>query len=243
MITESELFDRLRALLKAGWMDVPADKGYGGTGGAGVLLEELLGVRGGNLDIPDAGRWEIKFHTKNALLTLFHLEGEPRGHMHHMVREFGWRDKLGRLSFRHTIWGRSSKGFYVANEGNRITVRHDKVSDMVWPYWTHDKLINAFAAKLRRLILVEGKRRRGQVRYDTAWAYESPQPTLFAGAVERGIVAIDFDARTQNGRGLRNHGTKFRIRVKDLRLIYSQQNRVKDPAALGLADSKRGTLD
>lgn len=226
MITESDLFDRIRTLLKTGWIDIPNSKGYGGTGGAGVLLEERLGVRGGNLDIPDAGRWEIKFHTKNALLTLFHLEGEPRGHMHHMVREFGWSDRNGRTSFRHTIRGRSDKGFYVANESNRITVRHEEVSDIVWPYWTHDRIINAFAAKLRRLIVVEGKRRSGQVRYERAWAYESPQTILFAGAVAHGIVAIDFDARTQNGRGLRNHGTKFRIKVEDLRQIYTKHTRL-----------------
>ena len=29
---------------------------------------------------------------------------------------------------------------------------------------------------------------------------------MFADAIERGIVAIDFDARTNNGDGLRNHG-------------------------------------
>lgn len=226
MITEAELFGRVRALIKTGWLDIPSGGGYGGTGGPGILLEERLGVRGGNLDIPDAGRWEIKFHTKNALLTLFHLEGEPRGHMHQMVRTFGWCDRKGRTSFRHTIRGRSDKGFYVANESNRITVRHDIVSDIIWPYWTHDKIVNAFAAKLRRLIVVEGKRRTGQVRYERAWAYESPQTTMFAGAVERGIVAIDFDARTNNGRGLRNHGTKFRISVDDLRLIYAKRTRL-----------------
>lgn len=226
MIPESDLFDRIRTLLKVGWIDIPQQSGYGGTGGAGILLEERLGVRGGNLDIPDAGRWEIKFHSKNALLTLFHLEGEPRGHMHHMVREFGRPDREGRISFRHTIRGRSTKGFYVANESNRITVRHDSVSDMVWPYWTHDKIVNAFAAKLRRLVVVRGSRRHGQVRYERAWAYELPQTTLFASAVERGIVAIDFDARTQNGRGLRNHGTKFRIMVEDLHHLYTKRARI-----------------
>lgn len=190
-------------------------KGCGGTGGAGVLPEERLGVRGGNLDIPDAGRWEIKFHTKNALLTLFHLEGEPRGHMRRMAREFGWPDEKGRIGFRHAIRDRSRKGFCVASGSGMITVRHDSVSDMVWPYWTHGKIVNAFAAKLRRLTAVE---------QTAAWpsppragmAYELPQTTLHASAVERGIVTIDFDARTQNGRDLRNHGTKFRIMVDDL---------------------------
>lgn len=223
-MTDAELFEQLRTITRRDWIPIPQRHGYGGSGGAGRLLEELLGIRGGNLDIPDAGRWEIKFHTKNALLTLFHLEAEPKGHMHHMVRVFGWPNDRGQISFRHTIRGQSDRGFYVVNESNRITVRNDSVSDMAWPYWTHDKIINAFAAKLRRLIVVDGQRRgRTHVRYDRAWAYEEPQTTWFAEAVVKGMVAIDFDARTSNGRGLRNHGTKFRILTEYLPKIYGKR--------------------
>lgn len=157
-------------------------------------------------------------------MTLFHLEGEPKGHMHPMVRRFGRPDRNGRISFRHTIHkGNSGKGFLVANESGRITVRHPHVADMAWPYWTHDRLINAFASKLRRLIVVKGRRCGGDVRYDIAHLYREPRITMFVAAVERGIVAIDFDARTRNGRGLRNHGTKFRVRYDDLRHLYGDR--------------------
>ena len=148
--------------------------------------------------------------------------------MHHMVREFGKRDRLGRISFRHTIYqGRSSMGFYVANESNRITVRHPDVSDIVWPYWTHDVLINAFASKFRRLIAVQGtmRNRGSEVRYQSAQLYMEPRVTSFVDMVANGIIAIDFDARTNNGRGLRNHGTKFRIAPSDLRHLYTHRQR------------------
>lgn len=225
-MTDKELYERLRDVLGRGWIQMPEGRGYGGTGAPGRFLEELLGVDGGNSDTPDAGRWEIKYHSRNALLTLFHLEGEPRGHMHPMVRRFGRLDKRGRISFRHTIHkGHSSKGFLVANESGRITVRHPHVADIVWPYWTHDRLINVFASKFRRLIVVKGHRRGGQVRYETAHLYREPRITMFVAAVERGIIAIDFDARTQNGRGLRNHGTKFRVRYDDLRHLYGDRRR------------------
>lgn len=221
--SDRELFGRLRALLRRGWVDIPGDPGYGGTGAPGKLLEELLGVDGANLDIPDAGRWEIKYHSRNAALTLFHKEARPAGHMHHLVREFGWPDKRGRTSFRHTIWGRSDRGFHVVGESDRITVRHGDGGDMVWPWWTHDDLINAFASKFRRLIVVRGRKRGDRVRYERADRFEEPQTTLFVEAVARGIVAIDFDARTTRGRGLRNHGTKFRIRYDDLRHLYRRR--------------------
>ncbi len=221
-MSDDELFHRLRDVIGRGWIPVPDDPGYGGTGAPGIMLEDFPGVSGGNLDIPDAGKWEIKFHSRNSLLILFHLEAEPRGHMRHMVRRFGWEDAQGRTSFRHTIRSSSAMGFYVSNESGRITIRNDSTPDMLQPYWTHDRLINAFASKLRRLIVVRGQRRRNpnSVRYDNAHMYWGPQITLFTDAIEKGIVAIDFDARTNNGKGLRNHGTKFRTTYDNLTNLY-----------------------
>ena len=226
VVSDTVLFARLQDVLKRGWIQLPDYPGYGGTGAPGIVLEELLGVDGGNNDTPDAGKWEIKFHGGSALLTLFHLEAEPKGYMHHMVRQFGWKDVQGRTSFRHTMRnGHSSLGLYLANETNRITVRHPDVADIVWPYWTHDKLINAFAAKFRRLIVVKGSKKNGFVRYEIAHLYEEPQSTLFVKAIDAGIISIDFDARTNNGRGLRNHGTKFRIKYDNLRHLYNSRRK------------------
>ena len=222
MITmpDAELHSRLREILKRDWIPLPGAAGSGGTGAPGKLLEELLGVEGGNYDTPDAGRWEIKFHSRSALLTLFHLEAEPKGHLQQMVRRFGIPDKQGRTSFRHTIHGRSDKGLYVTHENDRITVLHDSIEGIDWPYWKSDRLFNAFAAKLRRLIVVQGSKRGHKVKFNSAHMYWEPQTSSFPLAIEQGIVAIDFDARTNNGDSLRNHGTKFRIRYKDLHLLY-----------------------
>lgn len=225
-LSDNETFERVRDILSSGWHDL-SDYSYGGTGAPGKILEELLGVDGQNFDIPDAGKWEVKFHSGSALLTLFHLEAQPKGYLHHIVREFGWTNPKGGLSFRHTIRGRSDRGFYVADEADRITVRNDSTSDMTWPYWTHDDLINAFVSKFRRLIVVKGVKRNGRVRYDTAHVYREPQSRLFVNAMPSGIVAIEFDARTSNGRGLRNHGTKFRIAYDDLSRLYHYSKRLK----------------
>ena len=228
VLTDDELFTRVRRVLRKGWIAIPNAQGYGGTGAPGRLLESELGLDGGKLDIPDAGKWELKFHSGSALLTLFHKEGRPKGHMHHLVRHFGIVDAHGRLSFRHTIRGRSSNlGFYVANESSLITVRNAVPNDIVWPHWTHDELITAFAAKLRRVIVVKGEKSRGKVRYLRAYAYEEPSPTRFIESIASGIVAIDFDARTMNGEGLRNHGTKFRIEYDDLGTLYQSRNRIR----------------
>lgn len=222
IIGDNEFFSRLREVINLEWVNFPNDKSYRGTGGPGLLLEELIGVNRSNRDGPDTGNWELKYHGGTAPITLFHKTPEPKGNMHAIVHEFGWLDKNGRISFRHTIWGTSPRGFRIVNEDDRIVIRNDNTSNFISPYWTHDTLITSFAFKLRRLAIVHGKKRKNQVRYESAHLFWDPSITKFINAIENGIIAIDFDARTTGGEGraLRDHGTKFRIKLKDLESLY-----------------------
>ena len=217
-------FNKLREVIENGWYVIPEDTGYGGTGGPGLLLEDLIGIDRNNRDGPDSGVWELKFHSGKSPLTLFHLTPQPKRVMHEFVRGYGWPDSKGRTSCRHTIWGNSSRGFKIVNDVNRIIVRNEGPVadiDITPPYWTHDNLINAFVYKLRRLAVVHGTKRKGKVRYEYARLYSEPKTTDFISAIERGLIAIDFDARTNlSGMGLRDHGTKFRIKIEDLSSIY-----------------------
>ncbi|MDP6190726.1 MAG: MvaI/BcnI family restriction endonuclease, partial [Gammaproteobacteria bacterium] len=196
-ISDADFFARLRGIMDRGWIQIPDCPGYQGSGGPGLLLEELIGIDPNNRDGPDTGIWELKYHGGSAPITLFHLTPKPKGNMHQVVRGYGWPDSQGRTSFRHTIWGTSPRGFRVVNDVNRVTVRNDfenADSDIIPPYWTHDSLINAFVYKLRRLAVVNGKKRNGQVRYFTARLYWEPNVTQFIDAIARGVIAIDFDA-------------------------------------------------
>ncbi len=226
-VTDSELYARLRKVIQREWISIPDSPGSRGTGAPGIILEEQLGIRGGNLDTPNAGKWEIKFHGGSALLTLFHLEAEPLCHMHDMVHKFGQVDSKGYTSFRHTIKGKTDKGFYVVNDSGRIIVCNDRASDFKPPYWTHDHLINAFVSKLRRLIVVKGEKRKKEniwkVRYISAHLFQEPKTTRFIEDIVGGIVAVEFNARTTDGKGLRNHGTRFRIKYENLRDLYHNQ--------------------
>ena len=227
-IKDADFFARLRGVIARGWIPIPDYPGYRGSGGPGLMLEEFIGVDPNNRDGPDTGVWELKYHGGYAPITLFHKTPLPNGNMHSVVRGFGWPDDKGRTSFRHTIWGTSPRGFRVVNEANRIIVRNEHDDrDIVPPYWTHDALINAFVYKLRRLAVVHGQKKNGQVRYTSARLHWEPNITQFISAIERGIIAIDFDARTTDGpgRALRDHGTKFRIKLDDLRHLYSQNQR------------------
>lgn len=223
---DRQLHDDLRHLLAAGWIDAhEMMPDYGGSGAPGKLLEHLLGLDGGNDDGPDSGRWEIKYHSGNSLLTLFHKEAKPAGHLRELVDGHGWRNSGGGLSFRHTIKeAPTAKGFYVENRDNRIQVMHNR---QVMAWWMHDTLLAAFVAKFRRLIVVRGSRRGRndslRVRYESALVCTEPRASLFVDAVASGLVAIDFDARTKRGtNALRNHGTKFRIAIGDIHRLYNE---------------------
>lgn len=225
MIADDVLFSRIRKVLQQGSYQISDFPGCGGTGGPGLVLENLLGLTARNSDTPDSGKWEIKFHGGGALLTLFHKTPEPKNVMHTMVKTFGKIDAKGRISFRHTLRGKSSLGFEVAHENDKIIVRNPLHTDFISPYWKTNELVAAFSYKLRRLIIVHGKKRGDKVDYKTAMFYWEPQLSEITEALKTGLMAIDFDARTTDGSGLRDHGTKFRIHIDDLHHLYGKSKK------------------
>ncbi|HXQ36695.1 MAG TPA: MvaI/BcnI family restriction endonuclease [Anaerolineales bacterium] len=200
---------------------------YVGTGAPGIYLEDLLGLTTGNKDIPDNLGFELKFYTKATnLITLFHKEPQPAGVVAYMVKRYGWKDAEGRLSFRHTIAGKSDR-FDVTSDSNQIIIRRIGGNGIV-PYWTHDDILSAAGAKLRRLLLVRGVRTGQSITYERVDLFENLELSYFIWEVSGGAVKIDFDAREMKpgSKGIRNHGTKFRVAPGDVCRLYSKKERI-----------------
>lgn len=224
--TRKDLFARLLAIIKHGVYEMPPK--YAGTGAPGVYLEYLLGLTTGNKDIPDSVGWELKFYSKQTtLITLFHKEPKPEGVMRSMVSHYGWKDAQGRLSFRHTISGRSDR-FIVEGDAGQVMVRPLKGAALAVPYWTDDDILNSAGAKLRRLVLVRGEKNGQTVKYDRADIFENLEFSYFIYEVVRGTIKIDFDVReaSPGSKGLRNHGTKFRVAPDNVCRLYSKKERI-----------------
>ncbi len=224
-----ELFATISSLIvKQEWHDLPDISRYKGTGGPGNYLEDQLGADAGNMDIADTLGYELKWYTKRThLVTLFHKEATgPDEVMLNMVRKYGRKDSRGRMSFRHTIKGKSDR-FKIHNDGNRLIVKSVKGNGFV-PYWSHDELVAAAGAKLRRLIMVLGERNGRRIRFLRADAYETFHLVDFIWEVMRGTIAIDFDVREARpgSTALRNHGTKFRIPSDDICRLYLKKDRI-----------------
>jgi len=231
-LNDKELFSRVRELIKTGLYPLPDRYGYRGSQAPGKVLEGLIGVGDASKDTPDSSSWEIKFHSGATLLTMFHQEALPKGHVDDMVRLFGWpSERTGRDVFRHTIrHGESHLNLYVENLGERITVRHKSIGDIIWPYWPHDKLLKAFDAKMSRFLLVQGSKHtidgERYVKFEQATVYTEPRLNSFVNLVAAGLVAIDFDVGTYPDGKRHNHGTKFRIAVDDLKRLYKNRERL-----------------
>lgn len=222
---KKELLERVTEIVQHGVYEMPVR--YGGTGGPGTYLEHLLGLTTGNKDIPDSLGWELKFYSKKTnLITLFHKEPQPTGIVGYLVRKHGWIDKLGRKSFRHTIAGKSDR-FKVEGNSGQVIVRPLAGNGPV-PFWTDDDILSAAGAKLRRLVLVRGEKIGQTARYDRVDIFENLQLSFFIYEVVRGTIKIDFDAReaSPGSKGLRNHGTKFRVEPDNVCRLYAKKERI-----------------
>ncbi len=221
MITQKQLFEDIRSLCESGWHDLPDT----GTGAPGDYLEHILGLKTTNHDGPDAGLWELKFTQGTSLLTLFHKTPRPKGSMKYIVNKHGWIGKNGKQSFRHTITGESPRGFTIALDSGCLWFRGTDAMDTT-VHWTEDDLLNAAGAKLRRLVLVEGEKKNGKVRYTKATAFEQFKLSKFMKAVESGLISVDFDAYIKPSGAVRDHGTKFRVHPENLARLYDKKRRL-----------------
>lgn len=140
-----------------------------------------------------------------------------------MIEQFGWEGKSGELSFRHTIWKETPRGFSVVVENNKVEIRHMD-ANFAMPFWSFDTLTNAFIFKLRRLIVVHGKKSKskGYVSFHQAQILQEPKIADVFEALANGMMAVDFDAKIRSDHTLRDHGTKIRMKISDLTKIYAK---------------------
>jgi hypothetical protein len=169
-----------------------------------------------------------------------------------LLPKYGWKHESagvnypsGEMSFRQTIHGlsRSDRGFkVVVNRAEKkiqisfdshfVDERHSEwlqnVSNKIGleelnpqPYWGFDDLFHKAGTKLHNCFFVQAevKKESGieHFYYSSIFMLKRFDLDKFLDAIEDGNVLVDFDARTGH-----NHGTKFRLRKKNLIDLYSE---------------------
>ena len=91
----------------------------------------------------------------------------------------------------------------------------------ILPYWGFNDLYTKIGTKLINCFFVqaETKRENGNqfFHYNNVMMLKNVDKEKFIEAIEQGLIYIDFDARTGH-----NHGTKFRIKSKDIPMLYKE---------------------
>lgn len=149
------------------------------------------------------------------------------------------------MSFRQTINGlsRTNRGFGIDVdwENKKILISFDSnsVSDLhkEWlktveiragpneldpqPYWGFEDLYHKAGTKLLNCFYVKADVKKEDekeyYRYEKIYMLEKVDCDKFIEAIEKGVILIDFDARTGH-----NHGTKFRMRQDKLPDLYDK---------------------
>ena len=161
-------------------------------------------------------------------------------------KEAGKQYPTNEMSFRATLntTSFSDRGFkvYVNRQEERVEIVFDSTQcdiqkHALWisqvknkvglgplptlPYWGFNDLYTKVGTKLINCFFVQAEtKREGKTRfyhYNKVLMLKHVDKEKFIDAIEQGIIYVDFDARTGH-----NHGTKFRIKNKDIPRLYAE---------------------
>jgi len=205
-----------------------------GDTGIGKTLEDLLGIKENNIPLPDIGEIaELKAYRKSALsmLTLFTLEPRPKGGDRDRVLldNFGYsKRENGRSKELHSTL--SCKRYN--NQGLKLKVEKDKVRVVgkgrrLNIYWDMEDLERKFEAKLPALVyaLASSKEIRGveHFHFNEAYFLEGFDFGHFKSMVRKDAIVVDFRMYYRPNGSVRNHGTGFRVKIKQLYNCFEEK--------------------
>ena len=198
-----------------------------GDTGIGKTLEDLLQIKENNIPLPDIGEIaELKAYRKKALsmLTLFTLEPQPKGgdRDRMLLDNFGYsKRENGRPKELHSTL--SCKRYN--NQGLKLKVEKDKVrvigkGKRLNIFWTLDYLEKKFESKLPALVyvLADTKIKNGSeyFHFNEGYFLEGFDFEHFKNMVKKDAIVVDFRMYYRPDGSVRNHGTGFRVKIKQL---------------------------
>ena len=208
-----------------------------GPTGVGYTFESLFGVKENNLPIADiGGRVEIKSIRKDSqsLITLFTFN---RGVWHipqkQLIKKYGYIDSKKRYALKNTVFYNrpvmQGISLEVDEEKNLINLI-DNDTHQILASWDVYVIVGKFMTKLSRLLMVLADRKRIDGKeffhYNEAYLLTDPSSRNFIKAFKNSLIGIDIRMHLKENGQVRNRGTAFRIREKDLIELYKHKRRL-----------------
>jgi len=208
-----------------------------GSTGIGHTFETLFGIMENNIPIPDiGGRVEIKTIRRDSqsLITLFTFN---RGVWHVkqsvLIQRYGYIDEKGRYALKNTVfYGKPiPQGLYLDIDESKNTIHliDENTKDTI-ATWDVYVIVGKFMMKLSRLLIVIADRKVEQGKeyfyYNEAYLLTDPGPRNFIRAFKKSLIGIDLRMHLKENGAVRNRGTAFRIREKDLIELYEHRRKL-----------------
>lgn len=209
-----------------------------GDTGIGKTLEDLLGIEENNIPLPDissdtGGIAELKAYRKSAasMLTLFTLEPKPRGgdRDRYLLDNFGYskRENNRPKELHSTLSSKryNNQGLKTELEKDKVRVVGEEMSLDV--YWNMEDLKKKFEAKIPALVyvLADSKNIEGveYFHFNEAYFLEGFDFEHFKDMMKRDAIVVDFRMYYRPNRAVRNHGTGFRVKIRQLYDCFEQK--------------------
>ena len=207
-----------------------------GNTGIGYTFESLIGLEETNIPIPDiGGRVEIKTTRKDSssLVTLFTFNrGVWLIRQKEIIEKYGYFDEKGRKALKSTIFFNrpNSLGLSMEIDDSKNIIRLLAHTDELLAEWDVYVVVGVFASKLSRLLFVLADRRvvegREEFHFNEAYLLTEPNPRNFLNAFKKSLVGIDLRMHLKENGTVRNRGTGFRMREKDMLELYGNKRKL-----------------
>ena len=227
-----EIKSRLISLKNKGF--VPSKRE--GSGGVGHTLEQELGLTENNLAIPDiSGRVELKATRKksNSMITLFALDRDAwKLHQKEIIEKYGYIDKEKRQSLYSTVscsqYNSQNLKIELDKTQQKIHLYHN--SESLLATWSIYTIIGTFESKLKNLLIVFADTQRVHGKesflFNEAYLFKETSPECFLKAFENSQVVIDLRMHLKPEGSVRNRGTAFRIKERDMVHLYKEKQQI-----------------
>lgn len=225
-----EVIDKLQEIKNKGFIPTLRQ----GSTGVGYTFETLFGIAENNIPIPDiGGRVEIKTIRRDSqsLITLFtfnrcvwHVKQKE------LIQKYGYIDEKGRYALKNTVFFEKpiSQGISLdIDESKNIIHLIDVNTKEILATWDIYVIVGTFMTKLSRLLIIIADRKveegKEYFHYNESYLLTDPGPRHFLRAFKKSLIGIDLRMHLKEGGAVRNRGTAFRIKEKDLIELYEHK--------------------
>lgn len=235
-----ELLEKFTEIASMGW--VKSNRSH--NTGVGKTFEDLLEKEEDNLGEPDYKGIELKAHRSNSesYVTLFTAspDGPQKSENTRLRNTYGKIDDESNLKILHTSIFANRKNTYCGQYKFQMEVnRNDKkvylaiydINDNLLEkisYWEFESLQKKLERKLKKLAFIGSKSKKEDgielFKYEKITISKFKDFGKFLELIENGNIMLDIRIGVyKSGKNFgktHDHGTGFRIREKDIELLY-----------------------